>query len=205
MIISGATGSGKSTWIYNFLQNIDDMYTDQSPEKVLYCYGIYQDLFIDMERNCPRLSFHQGIPTREEMEDFTANGKHNLIVLDDLMHVVVDNAEMELLFTQGCHHRKLSVIFVTQQLFYQGKKARTIALNTWYMVLLKNLRNVAQVSTLGRQLFPGKGNALANAYQDCLKTPYGYLVVDMAPNTNDLYRLRTNVFPGEDPLIYSAL
>jgi hypothetical protein len=32
---------------------------------------------------------------------------------------------------------------------------------------------------------------------------YGYLVIDMHPTSNDKYRLRTDVFPGEDCIIYT--
>ena len=63
-----------------------------------------------------------------------------LIVIDDLMHRVVEDKEMELLFTQGTHHKCVSVILITQNLYPRGKHARTIALNTWYLVLMKNLR-----------------------------------------------------------------
>ena len=178
------------------------MYSRDPPKRILYCYGVFQDLFIEMERNIENLSFQQGLPTTEDLERLSAKGDHSLIVLDDLLHQVVQSQDMELLFTQGCHHRKLSVIFITQALFYQGKKARTIALNTWYTVLLKNLRDVSQVTTLGRQLYPGKSRILTEAYQDCLKEPFSYLVIDTAPHTDDRFRLRTKVFPGETPIVY---
>ena len=89
--------------------------------------------------------------------------RHKLIVIDDLMHRVVQDKEMELLFTQGTHHRCVSVILITQNLYPGGKHARTIALNTWYTVLMKNLRDVSQVGILGRQLYPGRGKAFMKA------------------------------------------
>ena len=56
-----------------------------------------------------------------------AGGEHDLCVLDDLMHDVVESKTAELLFTQSCHH--LSVVFFAQNVYVQGKSARTIALN----------------------------------------------------------------------------
>ena len=105
------------------------------PRKILYCYGIYQDLFEDMERQVPHLTLHPGVPTDLETVEFTG-GEHDLIVLDDLMQVL-NSKTTELLFTRGCHHRKLSVIFTTQNIYGQGKSARIIARNCWYMVLSK--------------------------------------------------------------------
>ena len=80
---------------------------------------------------------------------------HKLIVIQDHMHRVVADKEMELLFTKGNHHKCVSVILITQNLYPREKHARTIAFNTWYLVLMKNLRNVSQVGILGRQLYPG--------------------------------------------------
>lgn len=200
IVITGATGSGKSSWVSRFLHHLKEMYVKDPPKKVLYCYGVYQELFAKIEHSIPNISFRQGLPSEEDVDELSSSGEHTLIVLDDLMHQVVQSQDMELLFTQGCHHRHISVILITQALFYQGKKARTIALNTWYTVLMKNVRDVFMVATLGRQL--GKGQLVTKAYQDCLKKPYGYLVIDTSPHSEDDTRLRTHIFPGETPVVY---
>jgi hypothetical protein len=109
---------------------------------------------------------------------------------------------MELLFTQGTHHRCVSVILITQNLYPKGKHARTIALNPWYMVLMKNLRDVSQVGILGRQLYPGKVKGFMKAFEDAHSTKHGYLLVDMSPHGEDTYRIRTHIFPAEDPIVY---
>jgi hypothetical protein len=108
---------------------------------------------------------------------------------------------MELLFTQGCHHRRLSILFITQNLFGQGRSARNIALNTWYLIVFKNVRDSSQLLTLDRQLFLGKSGVLVDAYRDVMTDPYAYVVIDIAPHSEDKYRLRTRVFPGEDPIV----
>ena len=113
--------------------------------------------------------------------------------------------DTQLLFTQGCHHRRLSVIYLSQTLFQQEKSAKSIALNTWYTVLFKNVRGTSQIMTLGQQLFPGKLNTLLEAYKKATTERFGYLVLDLTPMGEDKYRMRTNVFPGEDPVIYTRL
>lgn len=205
MCVSGQTGSGKTRFVYRLLHHLDSMYADEPPKRVLYCYGIHQPLFDDMERQLPNLVFNPGLPSKELLEDLTSDRHHSLIILDDLMHRVVQDMDMELLFTQGCHHRRLSVVFITQNLFPKGSKTRTIALNTYYLVLMKNARDSSQISTLGRQLYPGRARVLVDAYRDATKNPFGYLVVDTSPGGDDRYRLRTNIFPDEDTIIYTAL
>lgn len=178
------------------------MYAEEPPEAILYCFGIHQPLFEEMEKTIPNIVFHEGLPTMDTVREFTADRRHRLIVLDDLMHQVVRNVDMELLFTQGCHHRRLSVLFLTQNLYVQGSRSRTIALNTTYLVLMKNVRDVSQIVTLGRHLYPGRWKILMKSFSDATSRDYGYLIVDLAPNSDDTYRLRTHVFPGEDTVIY---
>ena len=69
-----------------------------------------------MEQSIPGITFLEGLPSKLEIEDFTRDRHHHIIVLDDLMHRVIQDSDMELLFTQGCHYRKISVVFFTQKL-----------------------------------------------------------------------------------------
>lgn len=200
--VSGATQSGKTYFVRRLLKNVLGMFSGEPVSRILYCYGIYQPLFDQMQTDIANFTLHEGLPGKEQIADF--DGKHSLIVLDDLMHLVGQSSEMELLFTQGCHHRNLSVIFITQNIFQRAKFSRTIALNTHYLILFRNLRDASQVSHLGRQLYPGKGNLLTEAYRDATGRSYGYLVIDMSPHSEDKYRLRTRIFPDEDAIIYAV-
>ena len=79
------------------------MYSKDPPSKVLYCYGIHQDLFDDMEWYVPNFQSRQVLPTVEELDESTRDKRHKLIIIDDLMHAFMWNKNMELLFTQGTH------------------------------------------------------------------------------------------------------
>lgn len=120
----------------------------------MYCYGIHQPLFDDMEVEIPNLEMKHGLPTPEEIEEFTKDRKHRSIIIDDLSHQLLNNQEMELLFTQGCHHRRLSVVFMTQNLFQRGSRSRTIALNTYYLVLMKMYETHLRSPFLAVSCFP---------------------------------------------------
>lgn len=37
-----------------------------------------------------------------------------------------------------------------------------------------------------------------NAYEDATKEPYGYLLIDLRPETDDRYRIRTKIFPDDE-------
>jgi hypothetical protein len=127
-----------------------------------------------MEWTVLQFTLHLGLSSQAKVDEF-ANKEDGLIVLDDLMQRVFEHKYMELLFMQGCHPRQLSVIFITQNLYGYGELGRTVALNTWYLIVFKNIRDSSQLMTLGRQLFLVKAHILVEAYRDIMTTPYAYV------------------------------
>lgn len=111
------------------------------------------------------------------------------------------NNEVKKAFTQYVHHRNLSVIYIVQNLFCQGKSSRTISLNTNYLVLFKNPRDANQVRVLARQMYPGNTGYFMNAYQYATSKPYGYLMIDYKAKTPEHYRLRTDLL-SPYPVVY---
>jgi hypothetical protein len=70
--------------------------------------------------------------------------------------------------------------------------------------MFKNPRDASQVAILARQMYPGKSQFVVEAYEDATKEPYGYLLIDLRPDTDDRYRIRTKIFP-DDPRQYAYL
>ena len=190
MVVSGATGSGKTTWLKRVLEN-PSLFSEK-PDRIIYCYGAWQPAFEEMKN----VEFIEGLNIPKN------NGKdHMLIILDDLMCEVVQSPVAQSLFTEGSHHNKITVIFILQNLFQQGKHARSIMINSHYIIVMKNPRDIQQVKLLGRQLDQEK--LVTQAYKDCMKEQYGYLVIDLSPhNKNEDLRVKTKIFPGEDPVIF---
>lgn len=204
--VAGATNSGKTYWVYRLLKNCNQMFENDVPSKVLYSYSIYQNLFLEMEKEMPYIQFINRIPTSEDIITFAQDGKHGIIVIDDNMSRAVKSQDIEDLFTKGSHHLKITSIFISQNMFNSSPINRTISLNTQYMVITKNPRACSQLNTLAQQLFgKGKSNLLCDAYKDVMKKPYNYLIIDLHPTSNNEYMLRTQIFPGEYPIIYKQM
>lgn len=199
VVISGITNSGKTTFVKRLLENKNDMF-DPKPLNVTYFYGQFQNTFNEMEQDMPFIQFEQGLPDQDKIIELSNPDTHSLFIIDDLMSDVVNNKEIENLFTKYSHHRNISVCYLTQNLYCQGKCARNINLNTQYMVLMRNPRDVNQIKLLSKQL--GVGDLLVKAYNDVHTKPFQYLLVDLSAHTDDKYRIRTNIFPHEDPIIY---
>ena len=81
--------------------------------------------------------------------------KRNLVVIDDLIQKLGNDPRITSLFTKGCHHRNLSVIFILQNIFHRGKELRDVSLNCHYLVLFKSPRDSSQIIHLAKQMFPG--------------------------------------------------
>ena len=134
-------------------------------------------------------------------------GKQCLFVLDDMLNDAHSSKRVCDLFTKGSHHRNISVILVTQNIFHQSKHCRDISLNAKYLILLKNVRDRSPFSRLAQKVYPKNIVDLYDSYPDATSRPHGYLVLDLSQGINDLLRFRTEIFPEESPfpLIYTSI
>jgi len=111
---------------------------------IVWCYSeISADPYQHLAGN-KHVRFQEGVPA-----DFNDSGeKPCLIILEDLLNSAYSKDVCDL-FTKGSHHRNISVILISQNLFHQGKFCRDISLNVKYIVL-KNVRDREQFSHLAR-------------------------------------------------------
>ena len=163
------------------------------PERIVWFYGRHQpDQFCSLTQEIPCIEFYEGLPTNIEV--MFDRSKRNICIIDDLMQSASGNQLVQNLFTNG-RHLNLSVVFVSQNLLYTGKKCRTISLNSTYIVVFKNPRDQSQIRHLACQMFPSKPKFLQVAYEDATKDPYWYLFLDFYPNSPEFARVQGNIFP----------
>jgi hypothetical protein len=108
-----------------------------------------------------------------------AQGKSCLINIDDLLNEVYSK-DVCVLFTKGSHHRNISFILISHNLFHQGRFCRDISLNAKYLVLLKNVRNKNQFVYLARQVYTEDSDSPYKAYLETIQRPHGHLVIDLS-------------------------
>ena len=195
--ICGQSQCGKSYLVRSMLNHLDELFYPV-PSKIIYCYGEYQQMFDEMLQTIPNISFVQGFPN--DLYDIASS--NSLIVVDDLMSQCSKDERMSDMFTKGSHHRGISVMYLTQNLFPPGKQSRTISLNSHYMIVFKNPRDSLGISTLARQMFPNNSNYLLESFQDATSKPHGYLLMDLHQLTPENMRLRTNILPHEQQVAY---
>ena len=152
-----------SSLCIKFLRNLKSLSTETDFDgHILWCYG--QSNAVPFVNVGWRLQYHEAVP-----DNFANVGnKPFLIILDDLLNETY-SGEVCKLFPKCSHHRNISVILITQNLFHQAKLCRTISLNAKFIVLLKNTRDITQFTHLARQVYPGDSVGLYKAYREATR------------------------------------
>jgi Cdc6-like AAA superfamily ATPase len=200
MMTWGMTGSGKTQFVKKLLERQEDC-IDESIYRIFYHYAIYQPVFDEMKRNIPNLIFRKGLP--RAWEKIPDGGSKAYIIVLDLMHEALKEESTCKLYTQGSHHKNISVITLTQNLFPRQKEARTISINCHYLILFRNPRDKSQIKTLATQLSENKKEKtfFLDVYKDATTHPFSYLMVDCKPATPEEVKFRSNVL---EPLEHAA-
>jgi hypothetical protein len=186
-VISGPSGCGKTEFMQKVIQYRAQLFT-VTPHRVIYTYKYPQSWFTKFVG----VEFVQEIPTHIDAST------PSLIVIDD---IVCDNSVMKQcvsLFVRGSHHLNVSV---TQNLFASSNEFRTISLNTNQFVLFKTVRGIRQVEYMARQIYSNsETQEFIKAYKDATRKPYSYLLLDIDPTQE--HRVRSNIFPDEEEIVY---
>ena len=117
------------------------------------------------------------------------NGAKYLLIFDDSCEEIC-NSKAFVDIATAWRHRALSTIPIKHNLFHQSKLGRDAELQNPHNVLFKSLRDVMQVTTLSTQL--SLGSVLVDWYRDATSVPFGHLVIDLSPRTDDRIRDCTN-------------
>ena len=188
MLVVGPTSCGKTNWIKYLLSNID-VTIKPIPKNIIFFYKRWQPMYTQLSETISNIRFVEGLNMDE-----TDSIENSLCIYDDLMAQTSKNEGVCELFTEGSHHKNLSVICLLQNLYNKGKENRTMNLNSQYLILFKNPRDLQQITVLARQMYPGHIQKFMDKFSEATKKPYGYLLVDLKQNTNDKERLKPNVF-----------
>ena len=191
MCIVGPSHSGKTTFTLQLLDHRNEIF-DTQPNRVIWCYGIYQH-----ELNS--LLTSKGFLTQSGLPSISDIKPYDLIVLDDFLNESQNSKEVTDMFTKAAHHKPCFIIFIMQNLFPSGKESRTRSLNTQYYVIFKNPRDKSQLQFLARQVFPQKSKALIEVFETATAEPHGYLFLDFTQECPDKFRFRSHLF-GNKPM-----
>ena len=196
-IIYGPSGAGKSSFVEKLMLNSQDLF-GFTFDTILYCSG----------QSFPKIKTVNGVRimqsdiiTKEYINELN-NLNNNLIIIDDNMYAAGNDIVISDLFTKKSHHKNVTIIILLQNLYPKSKYIRDISINSNYIVLMKNPREITQIRTLSHQIDGDKSDFILKAYKDAtFEKPYSYLLLDLCQNTPETLKVRSNIFPDEKPQI----
>lgn len=174
ILVIGATSSGKTTTI---LKIIKKKLIEPFPEKIFYLYGAKQS-FMDTwntEKTNPKIQFVSGL-------DLTVIDEHSgpkLLIIDDLC--LSQSKELTMHFLAGSHHKQTTTIYVSHTIFLNDENYRIISNNCQYMLIMRNKRNLAQVTRLARQILGQGYKRMLEAYDYNSNNQFGFVLLSFHP------------------------
>ena len=79
MMVSGSSGSGKSTFVFKLLENSNQMISPNI-SKIIWHYSHWQEGYDKLQRDM-NVTFKQGPPSEEDIQSYS----NSILILDDLM------------------------------------------------------------------------------------------------------------------------
>lgn len=198
-IISGSSGSGKTTLLTEILSGGTSTITVNF-DRIVYCYGEFlPETFAKLKQIGLNVELVEGLPNEEKIAPFNPL-INNCLILDDLMVECGESKEICNYFTRTAHHKNISIFFLTQNFYQKGKYVTTITRNSSYIILFSSPRDYGQIKYFASQSFNPK--AVLHAYNIATRMPRGYLLIDCTQTTPNEFRLRSNIVPPSNTVIF---
>ena len=174
VIISGPTQSGKTHFVLSVIRQ--KLVQPFPAQQIYYMYGVYQEWMSTWNNlESTQIKFIDGL----DFAQMDTNSP-SLLVIDDLLYST--DKDVASAFIMGSHHKKITIMYITQNLFPNCPIFRTMSANAHYYVIFHNQRNFRQVHTLARQIYSGNDlKRIINAYKRAGKQKRGFIVLSFAP------------------------
>lgn len=197
MLISGGRRTGKTHFTKTLLLRNNEFITPKV-DRIFWFYASYQPIaFDEIKENVANVEFVRGLPEEDILDTIQKHYGRKLVIIDDLMEEASNRSDVKHLFTRG-RHEDVSVIFLVQNLYHKAKHSREISLNTDYLVVFKNPRDLTPIINIGRQMNKPE---LSKAYKDATTKPFSYILADLRADTREELQFRSGVF-DEFPISY---
>lgn len=226
-IVTGPSGCGKSTFVRDLMRKQNDVIdtefdyvtivlgTDASVNPILFS--------LKGHLNCPVrvVELNKKYPTQKDLkEKFSSDLKDHLevnsedgenkgcVIFDDVMSELSECGLLVDLFTKFSSHYGISVIYITQNLFFKsgGKRSGdnvTLYRNTHVLVVFKNPMDNIVLKTLAHRLQPPSSPPLLPMLAHILEH-HRYLVVYGKLDRPPELRFTTDIF-STDPVPHQTV
>jgi len=189
----------------NLLSNANLIFSKGRPSRIILYYNQNQPLYKEMEESIlidELININENPPNLEDLQNKLepySNRGGSMVIFDDVLTNI--QQQFEDIFCNISHHLNCSMIFLSQNMFYNQKAYRTMSLNTHYMVIMSNPRDTQQISILAKQFKPDNVDYVVKSFKNATEKQFGYVIFDFTPKSLPKLRIRTSIFPNETPMI----
>ena len=191
LLVYGASGSGKTTSVLEFLKRRSEFMTFPKNLQIHIFYREFQACYKEMQTD-KMTHFHKICPTEQVLDNLTKARKPVLLLIDDYCHELSPQLYKDL----GCvyRHKNASIIILSQTLFLQEHGGlRCFNQNAQYLWAFSSSRLGSQFLTFARQCSPLKFKEIVQAYFECIKRgPKSFFVADFTLKVPDQLRYRSS-------------
>lgn len=156
-MIVGPSSCGKTVSVEKLLKERKRLFSPPY-NPVVYCYGANQPTTFARMQKEQGIHFYEGIPDGAMLDKWYKKSNGGLLVLD---------------------------IYMTQDMFPEGKFSKTISRNAHYIIAFINPVDQSGVRILTQQAFPQEFKDVLNVYRESIERPYRYLLFDLHPSSSD--------------------
>ena len=170
---AGGSQSGKTTDILSWLAAPEQVFEAKFSKITYICGSPHQQSF-----NNPLLRHITFTDDLEILHTLEKTEGGHLVILDDVLQSIADDKNLVKITTQDIHHLNVSIIFLTQTVFYNSPAFRIAKENTQYW-MIKNHQNRSKLKLFASQIGLDVG-AFMSAYNYIMhKYRFGGILIDL--------------------------
>ena len=176
VIIAGTSGSGKSELVEQWLryQNVFQV----KPKTLVYAYDRWQARFDRMQKK-DGLRFHCGLPDPSHLTKWFGPTSGGVLLLDDLMEEGGQDKRVLDLFTKDSHHRNITVLYLTQDLFPLANSPRQLIAMPITLWPSKTHGIKRAYGPFYCKPFPDRWRQVLRLFKRVTSRPFEYLMLDV--------------------------
>ena len=135
------------------------------------------------------VTFYKDLPPEWALVKWFKPHHHGILILDDLMEESGNNKRVLDLLTKDSHHRGITALYLTEDLFPPDEYSKTINRNAHYAISFKSPSDKTGIRNLLLQVYPEKWRRVLKLFLRLTARPFGYIMLDLHPASDDRFRL----------------